>query len=385
MFKKPAVIIYKDDLLPPSATFVRSQAEALRGFIPYYAGSRFVPGLPLPNERTLVVNRGELLGKLREVSYKLWGVAPIFEQHIKKLNPILIHAHFGTDAARVLPLARALQIPLMVTFHGYDATLKDEYARRSFYSHRVYLRRKEALKREARLFVAVSEFIKRKLLDQGFLPEKLMVHYIGVDTEIFQPDLAVSREPVILFVGRLIEKKGCQYLIQAMARVQTKLPDAELVIIGDGPLRPELQKLATKLLHRHRFLGVQPPQVVQSWMNRARLHAAPSITSSTGDSEGLPLVILEAQAMGLPVVSSIHAGIPEAVIHGETGFLTTERDWEGLAEYMLLLLEDDALWQRFSVAGQRRIRSLFDLKKQTCALEKIYDLFIKEPYTYYKS
>lgn len=376
MFKKPAVIIYKDHLLPPSATFIRSQAEALHGFIPYYAGSRLVPGLPLPKERTLVVNRGGPLGLVHEVSYKLWGVAPTFEQHILKLNPILIHAHFGPDAARVLPLVRALQIPLMVTFHGYDATIKDEYARRSFYGRRVYLRRKEALKCEARLFIAVSEFIKRKLLDQGFLPEKLMVHYIGVDTETFQPDLAVPREPVVLFVGRLVEKKGCEYLIQAMSKVQAVRPEIELVVIGDGPLRLSLERLARKMLQRYRFLGAQPPDYVRAWMNRAKVFSVPSITATSGDSEAFGIVFAEAQAMGLPVVSFASGGVPEAVVHGETGFLAAEQDWQGLAKYILSLLEDDGLWQRFSVAGQRRVRALFDLKKQTHALEEIYKLVI---------
>jgi glycosyltransferase involved in cell wall biosynthesis len=222
------------------------------------------------------------------------------------------------------------------------------------------------------LFIAVSEFIKAKLVEQGFPADKIVVHYIGVDTERFQPDPTVPREPVILFVGRLAEKKGCEYIIRAMSQIQTEVPDAELVIIGDGPLRAELEELATTLLHRYQFLGLQPPDIVRTWMNRACLLAAPSVTSSTGDSEGLPMVIVEAQAMGLPVVSSIHAGIPEAVVHEETGFLVAERDWKGLAEHSLRLLKEPNLWQRLSLNGMERSRTKFDLHKQNRALEDIY-------------
>lgn len=374
MPNKTSIIIYCDYLLPPSATFVRSQAEALQRFVPYYAGSRRVPGgLSLPEERTLVVNQGGLLGKMNEVSYKLWGLAPDFSRRMRKLNPALIHAHFGPDGVRVLPLVQDLALPLIVTFHGYDATIKDEYLRRSFYSHRVYLRRKQVLKREARLFIAVSEFIKGKLLEQNFPPDKVVQHYIGIDLETFKPDPGMPREPIVLFVGRLVEKKGCEYLIRAMNRVQAVRPEVELVVIGDGPLRPTLEQLAMESLRRYQFLGVQSHDVVRSWMNRVRLLAAPSVTSVEGDSEGLPYVVLEAQAMGLPVISSIHAGIPEAVIHGETGFLAAERDWKALPEYILHLLEDETLWQKFSQKGQERVRTMFNLHDQTRALENIYD------------
>lgn len=369
---KPAVIIYRDRLLPPSETFVRNQAEALESFIPYYVGSRLVNGLPLPNERTIVANKGGWLGMSREVCVKLGILPPGFIQQVRNLNPALIHAHFGPDGVAALPLARNLQVPLVVTFHGYDATVKEEYARRSSYSYWVYFRNKDRLKHEARLFIAVSEFIKGKLLEQGFPPEKIVVHYIGVNTEAFKSDPSVQRVPVVLCVGRMSEKKGCEYLIKAMAQVQAVMPDLELVIIGEGKLRRPLEELAAKLLRRYRFLGAQPPDIVKSWMNRALMLVAPSVTDSTGDSEGLPIVILEAQAMGLPVVSSIHAGIPEAVVQGETGFLASERDWKALAEYIMQLLRDESLWQRFSKKGQERVRNLFSLQKQAGVLEEIY-------------
>lgn len=378
MSKKPVVIVCRDHLLYPSETFVLGQAEALKNYSPYYVGSRLVGGLPLPADRTIVINRGGLLGKMGEVSYKLWGVAPGFAQRVRKLNPVLIHAHFGPDGVRFLPLARALRAPLIVTFHGFDATVKDDYARRSFYSHRVYLRGREALKREARLFVAVSNYVREKLLEQGFPPAKVLVHYTGVGVDMFQPDQRIPRKPIVLFVGRLVEKKGCEYLIWAMRKVQMVMPEVELVVIGDGPLRATLEQLASKTLRYYRFLGVQPPDRVRAWMNRAKVFSVPSTTASSGDAEGFGMVFAEAQAMGLPIASFAAGGVPEIVAHGKTGFLVSERDWEALARHILLLLKVGALWHRFSAAGQSRARALFDVRKQSAILEQVYKRLLRE-------
>jgi colanic acid/amylovoran biosynthesis glycosyltransferase len=375
--RKPAIVFYRHyGLLGPYETFIRTQGEGLQRFTPYYVGLNRGGKLPLPVERTIVVNKGGVVGKAQEVVYKIWGVAPDLYRQVRKLNPVLIHAHFGIDGVQALPLARSLHVPLLVTFWGFDATVKDEYARRSR-GHRVYLRHREVLKREARLFIAVSKFIKEKLVEQGFPPGKIVVNYNAVDTETFRPDPTVPREPVVLFVGRLVEKKGVEYLIQAMARVQAEMPDAELVIIGNGPLRANLEESAAKLLNRYRFLGRQPLPVVRGWMNRALLLVAPSVTASTGDSEGMPTVVLEAQAMGLPVVGTIHSGTSEAVYHGETGFLVAERDWEALARCIARLLKDETLWQRFSRRGQERMRTTFSVHNQIRELENIYDRVLR--------
>ena len=352
-------------------TRVLSQAEALRCYQPHYVGMRLVQGLQIPAERTLAVNEGGLLGRMNEISTKVKGFAPNFVQKIRHLTPVLIHAHFGLDGAMVLPLARNLQLPLLVTFHGFDITVRDEYANPSV-GQWIYLRRREELKQEARLFIAVSKFIKKKLLEHGFPSEKILVHYIGVDTELFQPNPVVQRQPIVLFVARLVEKKGCEYLIHAMSKVQAVMPEVELVVIGDGPLRTSLEQLAGKKLRRYQFLGVQPPDLVLTWMNKAKVFSVPSITAKSGDSEGFGMVFAEAQAMGLPVASFASGGIPEAVADGETGLLTHERDSEGLAACILRLLEDQELWQRLSQNGQERVRTIFNLHAQTRVLESLY-------------
>lgn len=305
--------------------------------------------------------------------FKVFGrVSPALLGKIAEFKPLLIHAHFGTDGVLAQTFSMALSLPLIVTFHGFDATTKDEFANRSFYSHRKYIRRREHLIKGCTKFIAVSEFIKGKLLEQGFPEEKIVVHYIGVDINKFQPSPKVIRRPIILFVGRLVEKKGCTFLIRAMQDVQKHIPEAELVVIGDGPLRKRLQYEAERSLRKFQFLGVQPHNVVKEWMDRAKIFSVPSITAECGDAEGFGLVFAEAQAMGVPVVSFQSGGISEAVSNGETGFLLPEKDWEGLAEYITLLFSDKVLWERMSKAGPERVRDKFNLEKQTGILEGLY-------------
>jgi glycosyltransferase involved in cell wall biosynthesis len=356
-------------------TFIRSQAEALEGFEPHYVGSRAVAfgGLELPPDRTLIINRsGSRCGKIREVPFKVLAFDPLFFRRVRQLKPALVHAHFGPSAVVALPLVQHLRVPLIVTFHGYDATVRQECANKFHYTFRAYWRKKALLQHRASLFIAVSEFIRKKLLEQGYPNDRILVHYIGVDTEFFQADPSVSRRPIVLFAARLMEKKGCEYVIRAMEKVQASHPSWELVIIGDGPLRQSLEQLAREKLRRFRFLGVQPAAVIRDWMNQSNVFCVPSVVARDGDAEGFGLVFAEAQAMGLPVVSFASGGVPEAVAHGEAGLLAPEQDWGVLAKHLCLLVNSPDLRRRMGDAGRKRVCAKFDLMTQTKKLEEIY-------------
>jgi glycosyltransferase involved in cell wall biosynthesis len=157
-----------------------------------------------------------------------------------------------------------------------------------------------------------------------------------------------------------------------MQLVQRAHPLSELTIIGDGPLRLSLQALARELNLRCRFLGTQPSVVIREALQKARIFCAPSLTAANGDSEGLGVVFGEAQAMGVPIVSSEHGGIPEIVADRVTGLLAPERDYKALADALCLLLADEDLWERLHRAGPQRIEQRFDLKTQTAVMENIY-------------
>ncbi len=373
--EKPVVLVYAEPLLARSMTFIRTQAEALNSFSPYYISPGYQPdGLPLPQERVVVMQRGQGgFSRLAVVPFKLFGVAPFFTRRLRELRPALLHAHFGFGGLRALPLARALGIPLVVTFQGCEATMYDEFLRgNSFYAARDYVRRRHILNKEATLLISVSGFIRDEMIRQGFSVNKIVVHYAGVDTELFCPEPGVKREPLVLFAGRLDEKKGCEYLIRAMAKVQTQSPEMELMVIGDGPLRADLEQLARQHLGKYRFLGFQPPDMVRHWMNRARMFGAPSIRTPSGDAEGYPNAFAEAQAMRLPVVSFASDGVREAVAHGETGFLAPERDTEALAHYLQKLCSDEVLCARMGEAARGRVSTQFNLRTQTRRLEGLY-------------
>jgi glycosyltransferase involved in cell wall biosynthesis len=226
---------------------------------------------------------------------------------------------------------------------------------------------------KASLFLCVSRFIRAEAIDAGFPPGKLVVHRIGIDSRKFHPSSAPKGCRVVLFVGRLVEKKGCEVLLRAMAIVCATAPDALLVIIGDGPLRHPLGALASALNVDATFLGAQAPADVHSWMQKATVFCVPSQRAENGDSEGLGMVFLEAQACGIPVVSTLHGGIPEAVENGETGLLAPEGNVQALAQALIAYLLDSELAERHGAAGRARVVREFDLHEQTACLEGIYE------------
>ena len=371
----PTVLIYRSELLPPSETFVSAQGHALRGFTPRFAGLRLVPaGLALdPCEIDILTHGNNLGAKLRRRLFLKTGIAPHFIRTLKLQHPVLLHAHFAVDGAIALPLQEQLDIPMLVTLHGYDVTSNDETLG-STVQGRIFLRRRSELFARAHTFICVSDFIRRQALARGFPEAKLRTLPIGVDLSFFAPDPLRSRDldPTVLFVGRLVEEKGCDHLISAMSLLQERHPEAKLLIVGDGPLLDTLRSQARISLHQCTFLGFQPPAVVRDLMYRATVLVAPSILTARGNSEGLGLVACEAQAIGLPVAGFHGTGIDEAVADGETGILVPTRDDMALAEAISCLLSDASISARLSAAGPGRAKTLFSLEAQTAKLEKLY-------------
>ena len=373
MAGKPKVVIFCDHLLYPSETFIQAQANALCDYEPVFAGSRRVPGLELPQEKVYTVNRGGPLARLHEIRFKILGSAPTMAKQLEALGPSLLHAHYGPNGLRVLPLASRLRIPLITTFHGSDITISDLRYEKSYLGYRYYMANRGKLKASSATFLAVSKFVRCKLLEQGFPADRILLAYTGVDTTKFRPASTEDR-PIILFVGRLVEQKGAEFAIRAASEVQRQLPNVELVLIGDGPLRMELEVLARQTLRRYRFLGVRTPGEVRDWMNRASMLCMPSLTMPSGEAEGFGMVCAEAQAMGKPVVAFDSGAIPEIIRHEKTGFMAAERDWQSLAEYLATLLKNGEFRERFGRAGRELVVREFDLQHCTRRLEEIYGM-----------
>lgn len=365
---RPVALIFRKRLLYWSETFIGAQGTALERYRPVFVGLRHkAEGRAYMRDATSITLEDHAL------SYplaKAWlqaahRIPPRWRAALAAHAPTVIHAHFGWEAQNAAAIARALDIPLVVTFHGRDiAVSRGTRAERE--------QRRVAFDEAARI-IAVSEFIAARVLAAGAPPDKVIVHHIGVDTDRFVPGDQPRAENEVLFVGRLVEKKGLIHLLRAMPRVQSAVPDATLTIAGDGALRRPLQAEAERLGVRASWLGVQKPDAIRRLMQRATVFAGPSIVGADGNAEGLPMTIVEAQASGLPVVAFPSGGSAEGVLEGETGFVLPPGDEKGLADRIILLLGDAGRRARFSSAAREWALREFDLRTQTRKLEDIYD------------
>lgn len=227
------------------------------------------------------------------------------------------------------------------------------------------------------LFLPVSEVFHRRLRDLGCPESKIVVHHDDVDCASF-PFLERRYESGemlrLVAVGRLIDKKGIEYAIRAVDIVRRTIPQTELRVIGEGPLRSQLEDLIQerKLRGHVEFLGWLKHDAVGAEIARAHIMVQPSVTTADGEQEGIPTVLKEALASGLPVVATRHGGNPELVEDGSSGFLVPERDVEALAGRILDLAENSHTWSRMSRAGRAHVEQEFDVPVQSDRLHRLF-------------
>jgi colanic acid/amylovoran biosynthesis glycosyltransferase len=368
------VAVFRHNLFKISEVFITEQARQLRAYHPFFLG-RLRHGVAPAGVESLAVADLYPRSALPMAGWQMVSrsIAP-YERLLAGRRPALIHAHFGIEGVYALPLAERLGVPLVTTFHGFDATLSTAgFLSSPAWAWYPLLRRR--LARRGNLFLCASHFIRERLLAQGFPPERTRIHYIGVDCGAIMPRTVEEEEQVILHVARLVEVKGTEFLLGAFAAIALTHPRARLVIIGDGPLRQRLERLAREggVADRVEFLGALPHAEVLGWMRRAALLALPSVRTGSGRVEGLGMVTLEAAATGVPAIGSDLGGIRETIMDGETGFLLPEREPEALAARMGELLSDTELRQRMGAAARRRVEQKFDIVRQTAGLEALYD------------
>jgi glycosyltransferase involved in cell wall biosynthesis len=218
----------------------------------------------------------------------------------------------------------------------------------------------------------VSDFIAQQALLRGCPESKLLQHYIGIDLERFSQPKNETDYPSLLFVGRLVEKKGCTYLLQAMEQLKIRFPELRLTVLGEGELKLPLQQEAKSRGLNVEFTGTATAAEIRQQLARCWLFVAPSITAENGDMEGLGMVFLESQALQTPVVSFRSGGLVEAVEEGKTALLSDEKDVAGLADNIAQLLENRTLRHNMGSEGRKRVETSFDVRKQCAKLESIY-------------
>ena len=351
------VVIWRSLLLPGSETFIRNQADALTRWRPAFLGALKFDSVHRPGHRRHRVS--ELGGGPAGVP-----AAPLDRRvgagaaSAGGLRPAVVHAHFGGDGWLISRSAARLGAPLVITLHGQDVTRQAEApgVRGLRYRHNL----RTAFDRAA-LVIAVSEHIRQQAIALGADPAKVRVHHTGVPA----PTVPMS-------AGR--SGTSCSSAVSWRRRASTTSSRrsawcrrAGRCSSAAGPLEGSIRARAAALRLDATFLGAQEPAVVSRSMAASKIFVSPSKTASNGDSEGLPTTILEAARLGVPVVSTYHSGIPEAVTHGETGLLVAEGDRVALAESIRRLLADDVLRARLGdQARLTRTRTSTSTRRPGC-------------------
>jgi glycosyltransferase involved in cell wall biosynthesis len=273
-----------------------------------------------------------------------------------------VHAHFASHPAlAAFVIHRLTGIPFSFTAHGSDLH-RDQHM----------LREKV---READFVAAISEFNRRIIVDAcgEFAAAKTVVIHCGVDTGVFRPPAEPPKDGdrfAILCIGTLHEVKGQRYLIEAARGLAERNVDFVCELIGSGPDRAALERQVEDagLTARIRFLGECKREQVAARLAAADVVVAPSVPTSNGRREGIPVVLMEAAASGKPIVASGISGIPELVEEGQQGYLVPPRDVAALTEALLRLARDASLRRELGTAGREKVLREFDLTSNAAEL-----------------
>ena len=314
------------------------------------------------------------LGLLRDVlRYRHpWSCIAVIHlaASVEKLPPFdVVHCHYGTlgeTAARLMDVG-AWRAPLVTTYHAMDVTFAMPRALNF-----------PRLRKLGALHLPISDRWRQKLLAVGFDPQRVRVQHMGVDVNRipFRPRTApadgIAR---IVTVARLSEKKGHAYAIDAVTQLLREDVKVQYDIVGDGELRADLEAQVrnANVGDAIRLTGPLPQAQVLDLLDQSHVMLLPSVTAADGDQEGIPVALMEAMASGLPVVSTLHSGIPELIDDGRSGYLVPERDVDALAARLRALIEHPELWPELGRAGRERVHDDFDLGKLNDRLIELYE------------
>ncbi len=287
----------------------------------------------------------------------------------------IIQCHFGLLGRKGMLLRQvgAINGKLLTAFHGVDISQNLQLL-----GHDVY----NDLFSEGDLFMPACDHWRRRLVELGCNPEQIVVHRMGIDIHMFSftPRSHPIEGPVrLITVARLTEKKGIEYSIRAVANAIAFCPNLHFTIVGDGVLRPALAALIQQLNLTSvvELVGLKNRNEIIALLNQSHLFLHPSITADNTDQEASPVAIQEAMAMGLPVISTFHGGIPELVEDGVSGFLVPERDVEALTEKLIYLLQHPERWAEMGLAGRLRIEQQHDINQLNDRLVELYQSLIR--------
>ena len=300
-------------------------------------------------------------------------VAPHYPYNLPALlgrwQPALVHVYYGHKAVKYLPMLQAWGGPWLVSFHGVDVV--------KFLDDPDYLKQMQAVFASAELVLARSQSLAERLLVLGCPPEKVRLNPTPIPLDGYPEHPRVTPQDGafrLVQASRLIAKKGLFTTLKAMRRVVQEFPNAKFILCGDGPDRVRFASAVADagLTHAIECRGWLDQDALKSEFAAAHVFLHPSELTETEDQEGVPNSMLEAMATGLPVVATLHGGIPEAVQHGIDGCLVPEKSPEALAEAILSLLRDNAKRAAMGHAAAQSVRRKFGLAAGIKTLEEAY-------------
>jgi len=294
------------------------------------------------------------------------GMEEVWERYVRERRPDVALAEFAPNGMKAIEACQRHKIPLVVHFHGYDAS--------SMLRIKSYSKCLPDLFKNSAAVVVVSRLMRKTLQDLGCPPSKLHVIPCGAPVTEFSVTDAVTRQPCLfLAVGRLIPMKNPIFTLRAFAQCASQYPDVTLTMIGTGKLYGKARKWIenTGLSKKVRLLGHQPIEIVRKYMAKSGVFVQHSVTTHIGHIEGCPVSIAEAASTGLPVIATNHGGIPDQVIDGATGFLVEEGDWKTMADRMVLLANNPELRMKMGLAGRRNIEQVGNFELQIRKLQSV--------------
>ena len=343
-----------------SETFIKAHKNLLFNIKYYYGG--YLP--------TVLEGNGSILNhsRINKMLIRFNGKFCFEEQclfdSLRKQKVDCVLAEYGPTACSVLNVVRELGIPMIVHFHGYDASEKSVIS--------VFSEKYKDVFGYASKIIVVSEMMKNSLLELGCAEHKIILNWYGPHDHFFKIKPHYNSTS-FLAIGRFVDKKAPYLTLAAFKIVVTAIPSAKLIMVGDGPLLNTCKNLAIVwgLADAVEFKGVQSRDEINFLFKESIAFVQHSIAADNGDSEGIPVSVLEAQAAGLTVISTFHAGIPDIVINNVTGLLVDELNVEGMAKNMILILNDVGLAKNLGISGRKRVSDNFTMKRHLGLLSKV--------------
>lgn len=351
-----------------SETFIQKQKNGLQGEVFFYYGG-FLPLYLEDHGKLMLPSISRMVKMKRKLGFKTFNAdETAFIRSLKNNKIQIVLAQFGTTANRIVQICKKINIPLIAHFHGYDASVDVVIENCKNY--------KEVFAYSAYV-IAVSISMQKRLIQLGCPEEKVIYNPYGPDISFFENKPMFS-ETKFIGLGRFVEKKAPYYTILAFKQVLEKFPEAKLMIGGKG----ELYEVCINLVRYHKLEthvllpGILTREEFLQHLNTSFAFVQHSLTAINGDQEGTPVAVLEASAAGLPVIATFHAGIPDVILDGETGFLVQEHDVDAMAEKMIFLLENKALAIQMGQKGKERLQSHFTLEKHLRIIDFLIDKVI---------